>query len=97
MYDLAVLMTLGGGAPVNGPNRYLAPDEIAEISPIPSNTANINISGNTPDDAKFGPRRIVLTPTALPRPVTLRSLNELWIYSTVTGEGVIIEIRKRAR
>lgn len=95
--DFSVVMAVGGGTPINGPNRFVLPDETVEITPFPSNTVACFVSANTPEMAKFGPSRIFLAPTALPRPVAVKSLNELWLYSTVTGEGIIIEVRKRAR
>lgn len=68
-------------------------NDIVTITPIFTNTVNCFYStAGGPDAAKIGPR-IVLAPAANPRPVKVRNLNEIGVYSTVVGEGVSIDVQ----
>lgn len=88
------LVCLTAGVPVQGPGRTVAPDEVVEITPIPTNVVNA-FTAATPGDAKNGPNRDYWVPTAQPRVVQVARLNEIWMYTPNAGEGILITVRKK--
>jgi hypothetical protein len=75
-----------------GPPVKLGPRDTATIEPLATNTVNC-FYGTTPDGAKFGPFS-VLAPAGVPRTVRVRNLNEINVYSTVVGEGVVLDVQR---
>lgn len=74
----------------SGPSVIVGPNDIVTVSPIPTNTQNCFFSPFGDVAAKKGPN-VTLTATANPRSVKVRNLNEIWVYSTVIGEGVYVD------
>lgn len=73
-----------------GPPVKVGPRDTVTIEPISNNTVDCFYSTTSPDAAKFGPRSR-MAPSAVPRSVRVRNLNEIGVYSTVAGEGVLID------
>lgn len=73
-----------------GPPVKVGPRDTVTIEPVSNNTVDCFYSAVSPDAAKFGPRSR-MAPAAVPRSVRVRNLNEIGVYSTVVGEGVLIE------
>ncbi len=79
---------------VNGPGRFIHADEIVEVSPFPTNTQNCFVSTQGPEQAQLGGPRRILAPTAQPFRVSVRNLADIWVYSAVVGEGILVSIRR---
>jgi hypothetical protein len=83
---------------VRGPAYPVPRGAIVEVSPSGTiagadNTQNAFVSIVGPEAAQRGPR-VILTPTGNPRQVKVENLAEVWVYSTVVGEGALITLRQ---
>jgi hypothetical protein len=90
---LLQVVRLAADRPEYGPPIKVGPKDTVSIAPIPTNTVNCFYATASADAAKQGPRA-VLAPTAVPRSVRVRNLNEIGVYSSVIGEGVIIDLER---
>jgi hypothetical protein len=90
---LLLVVRLTPDRPEYGPPIKVGPRDVVTIEPIPTNTVNVFYATASPDAAKMGPRAS-LAPSAVPRGVRVRNLNEIGVYSTVIGEGVIIDLQR---
>jgi hypothetical protein len=77
-----------------GPTVFVNPDDQVTVIPRRSNTVDCFISTSGNSDAKFEPR-LELTKTDNPVTVSVASLKEIGVYSTVVGEGVLIILNRR--
>jgi len=75
----------------NGPDYNILPGWQVFVKAKPTNTVNASVSTRSPEHAKAG-KAIVFTASGVPQRVSVRNLNELWVYSTVVGEGVEISV-----
>ncbi len=74
----------------SGPAVVVGPNDTVTVTPLPTNTQNCFFSTFGATSAKSGPN-VTMAATANPRTVKVRNLNEIWVYSTVQGEGVYID------
>src|SRR5256885_380996 len=86
----------GGGIfnPEPGPAVRIGPKDMVFISPMATNTGNVYYSTVCASAAKFGPRLTVLAPgpsgqSVFPRLVKVRNLNEIFVTSDSTTEGIL--------
>lgn len=77
-----------------GPPIFVNPDDQVFVVPRRSNTAHCFVSTGGSNDAKFPPR-LELTNTDNPVQVSVQSLRQIGVYSTVVGEGVTIVLQRR--
>jgi hypothetical protein len=74
----------------SGPSVVVGPADVVTVTPVPTNTQNCFFSTFGATSARSGPN-VTMAATANPRTVKVRNLNEIWVYSTVIGEGVYID------
>lgn len=80
---------------VYGDSMFLNPDDQVYVISLGSNASDncfISTTGNS--DAKFPPR-LQLKKGANFVPVTVRSLNQIGVYSDTPGDGVLVVVQKR--
>lgn len=78
-----------------GPPRRISTGDIVTVTPIGTNANAVQVSTQSPDAAKFGPY-ILMSPTANPRQLRVRNLNEIGMYTTHIGEGITIDVQEKS-
>lgn len=94
-HDVPILRRADADRAVNGPDLPVPPGAIVEVSYIPGQTVTAYVSTTGADAAKAGGPRTAFTATSIPRPINVRNLSELWVYSSVVGEGLQATVRER--
>lgn len=79
-----------------GPYRPIRPGESVEISSVPANAGNSVFfnAGGVRTAAINGPRE-ELASTSVPRPVTVRNLNQIWIYGVAGVSALLTVLEER--
>jgi len=88
------VITVGAsGRAEHGPPVHLSPRDVVSISALETNTNTVWYSTlGPPDAAKFGPR-VALQVSSVPRVLRLRNLNEISVWTSFVGEGVVVEVQ----